>query len=641
MKKWNLSGRSRRSFFTRYKSWLNGENYIFNPGTIEEQPSTSTGSVTLTGRPKVSFDDSSFKTKKRRVQDLVESRSLGELTVAAEVAVRLSGRRDAANLIKEVTTQSPERASKIKKARLQKQQLRILTQDEALAYYVDSKSTTNSYKLTRKWAMKTGHAGFPSIYSVQKAKNDCYPSSECISVTEIRAEITLQGILDITVKRLLKAQEEVIKTLLPNANFTLICKWGCDGSSGHSRYKQKFADTAHDDEFLFVFSFVPLKLCLENDDSTWAWKNPSPSSTMYCRPIKFIFSKESDILTQTETAAIQEQIQTLLATKYVIDNVEISVNHKLLLTMVDGKVCNALTGTRSTQTCYICKATPKNMNTENTEFTDTSEYYGFGLSTLHAWIRSFECLLHISYRINVKKWQIKDTADKAEVKKQKEIIQSRFRQELGLIVDMPKPGFGSTNDGNTARRFFKNPDRSANITGLDVTLIKHIGILLRALSSGYDINLEKFEKFCKDTRDLYLSLYSWYYMPVTLHKILFHSSKIIEFNILPIGQLSEEAQEARNKDCRRFRELNTRKRSRVTTNKDLMSMLLITSDPVINSLREKPRQNPSILPAEVLDLLVNPKVPTISLVQITDSDNDYEDESDYSEYFSESDEDLN
>lgn len=66
-------------------------------------------------------------------------------------------------------------------------------------------------------------------------------------------------------------------------------------------------------------------------------------------------------------------------------------------------------------------------------------------------------------------------------------------------------------------------------------------------------------------------------MPVTVHKILVHSVDIIQTALLPIGQLSEEAQEARNKDCRRFREDNTRKRPRIATNTDLINMLLITS----------------------------------------------------------------
>ena len=48
-------------------------------------------------------------------------------------------------------------------------------------------------------------------------------------------------------------------------------------------------------------------------------------------------------------------------------------------------------------------------------------------------------------------------------------------------------------------------------------------------------------------------------MPVTVHKILTHSMEVIKSCILPNGQLSKESNEARSKDCKRFREHHTRK----------------------------------------------------------------------------------
>lgn len=47
--------------------------------------------------------------------------------------------------------------------------------------------------------------------------------------------------------------------------------------------------------------------------------------------------------------------------------------------------------------------------------------------------------------------------------------------------------------------------------------------------------------------------------------------------------LSEEAEEGRNKNYKRFRRNYKRKISRIETNTDLMHMLLISSDPVITS----------------------------------------------------------
>lgn len=123
---------------------------------------------------------------------------------------------------------------------------------------------------------------------------------------------------------------------------------------------------------------------------------------------------------------------------------------------------------------------------------------------------------------------------------------------MGLIVDKPQPGYGSTNDGNSARRFFKNSFITSQIMGINHELIENLSIILQTISSGHVIDIEKFKSFYLETKNIYLKLYSWYFMSVTLHKLFFHSSDIINSCIIPIGQLSEEAQEARNKDCRRF-----------------------------------------------------------------------------------------
>jgi hypothetical protein len=52
-------------------------------------------------------------------------------------------------------------------------------------------------------------------------------------------------------------------------------------------------------------------------------------------------------------------------------------------------------------------------------------------------------------------------------------------------------------------------------------------------------------------------------MPASVHKILIHGAIIITEAMLPIGQISEEAQESRNKDLKQFREFHARKMSRV------------------------------------------------------------------------------
>lgn len=74
-------------------------------------------------------------------------------------------------------------------------------------------------------------------------------------------------------------------------------------------------------------------------------------------------------------------------------------------------------------------------------------------------------------------------------------------------------------------------------------------------------------------------------MSATVHKVLIHGADIANVAIVPIGKLSEEASEARNKDFRKYRESHARKTSRVNNNQDILNMLLLSSDPYISSTR--------------------------------------------------------
>lgn len=135
--------------------------------------------------------------------------------------------------------------------------------------------------------MKAGHLVYPSFYSLGKSKASFCLSDEHISVTETRAEIKLQAILNKTTERLIEAQSEDIRSVLPRTSYTLISKWGCDGRSEHSTYKQRFENKTATDEFLFVYSFFHLRL-IEND--IVIWQNPRPSFIFYYHPIKFIIA---------------------------------------------------------------------------------------------------------------------------------------------------------------------------------------------------------------------------------------------------------------------------------------------------------------------------------------------------------------
>ena len=189
------------------------------------------------------------------------------------------------------------------------------------------------------------------------------------------------------------------------------------------------------------------------------------------------------------------------------------------------------------------------------------------------------------------------------MKENKAKIQERFKKELHLNVDQPKVGFGSSNDGNTARRFFENISVSANIVGVDETLMRRCHTILQVMSSGFAIDVAAFKTYCLETAEMYVEKYPWYCMPTTVHKVLIHGPEIIQWAPLPIGQMSEDAQEARNKDIKKYRENFARKNSRTATMQDVFNRLLVTSDPYISSMGRKYPKTSKSLSTEALKLL--------------------------------------
>lgn len=389
-------------------------------------------------------------------------------------------------------------------------------------------------------------------------------------------------------------------------------KLGADGSGSQKNYKQSFESADSDDSNLFVSSLVPIQIySVQNRDIIY-WQNPRTNSVRYCRPIRLRFVKETDDIIKEEFSLIESQIDSLLPSTVEINGKIFTVHHCLLKTMVDGKICNTLSSNRETQKCYICKASSSQFNDiEELQLrTYDRESLNFGLSSLHAYIRFYECLLHVSYKMPLKSKQARGEENKNIVAERKKYVQTQFREQLGLLIDIPKPGFGNTNDGNTARSFFANSEITSNITEIDRTLIERFNIILKTLSSPYKINsTSSFAEYAKETAVLYIHLYSWYPMTPTVHKVLVHGKDIIENFLLPIGMLGEDAQESRHKDIRYYREHNTRKMSRKQTNEDLMKILFVSSDPIISSIRPQPPvKRKNAMTREMLNLLEQPEV---------------------------------
>ncbi|GBM41033.1 hypothetical protein AVEN_180940-1 [Araneus ventricosus] len=50
-----------------------------------------------------------------------------------------------------------------------------------------------------------------------------------------------------------------------------------------------------------------------------------------------------------------------------------------------------------------------------------------GLSPLHTWIRFFECILHLSYRLEIKSWQARGAENKNKVTEKKKQVQEKIK----------------------------------------------------------------------------------------------------------------------------------------------------------------------------------------------------------------------
>lgn len=233
--------------------------------------------------------------------------------------------------------------------------------------------------------------------------------------------------------RLVKACGDETFAICSNADeLTFIYKWGMDGASGQSEYKQTFHDCKEkaSDASIFMISLVPLTILSSN---SVLWQNNQASSTKYCRPIKFLFEKESTEIVKREHKMVQSEIDALTLSTIKVNGRELRAKHELKMTMVDGKLINEITDTSSSN-CNICGAKPSQMNDFDLieKLICNEKNFSFGVSSLHCWIRCMECLLKIAFRLPIKKWKVMDENDKAEVKKNKQRIQDIFRKETGM-----------------------------------------------------------------------------------------------------------------------------------------------------------------------------------------------------------------
>ncbi|KAG4073854.1 hypothetical protein HA402_014059 [Bradysia odoriphaga] len=598
-------------FNTKYSNWL-GQQFditVLDTAGRNNQPvnseSASIEPISQLTQLK-SFSDCSEKVKRKTCEKIRNEIDPLAIEQAYIDNLRICNKKLDANIVTKLSEASSDVKDRILQILNDKDRKCVpYTPDEALALMFDLRQSKEDYHQMHMGGKSHQANIYPAYNKILEAKKRCYPSS--ITITELGAEINLQALLDHTTSRILQTCQNALSGQA-EWSLTLYVKWGMDGASGQSVYKQIFPenDKSTDDSSIFMTSLVPLQI---KSATKIIWSNPRPSSTKYCRPISFEFVKESKCTTVEKFKKIRSQIDQLIPYTITLNKIQVKISYDLELTMIDGKTANYVTSNDSQQTCNICGATPVEMNDLDLirKKGCKKENYLLGLSTLHCWIRFLTAVLNLAYRKPFEKWSFPNF---------------RIALVLGLALDFVRQGSGTTNDGNTARTFFNDPKFASKTTGINEQLIRRFKVILATLCCGQNVDAEKFRKYALETAELFVTLYDWFYMPVSVHKVIFrfktfvcykvnssmqvliHGADVIATLNLPIGVYSEEAQEARNKEFRYFREHHTRKTNRLATNEDLMHALLVSSDPVVSELRREKPKNHKELDEEIVELLL-------------------------------------
>ena len=110
--------------------------------------------------------------------------------------------------------------------------------------------------------------------------------------------------------------------------------------------------------------------------------------------------------------------------------------------MLDGKAVNAITDTNSSQTCNVCKAKPSEMNNLSLVRLKPLDpkAVSLGISSLHCWMRSFEFLLHLEYKLPIGKYYARTPEEKVLVESTKKEIKKKVQRGVKPCCGYPQAG---------------------------------------------------------------------------------------------------------------------------------------------------------------------------------------------------------
>jgi len=579
------------------------ENYPEDDTEEEEQIVPNMEPSTSRGVKRTSFDNASNRTKRRRLNELADSvkEAGGSLIATLNLALRLSKQQRKIEGVKMLKRyiKACEEDKDFPTLNSSKKQLDL---DVAIGTMVYNNLSRNQYSSIQQVVKRECEASvFPPLNKMLIAKKACYPENLIVDVTQ--AYVPVKDLAFHSTKRCIDANKEEMYAKINNLPSSsnpkiiraeMIVTWGLDGTTAQKQYNQ---GNSKDNQIVKDNSLITVSMTMHQlrlQDGNVLWDNDKSQSVFSVRPIMLKFAKETKITSKKLHDEIQSQIDKLSPEKFLCEDVTLEISHSFYCTEIDGKVYSDITETPSYAVCQCCGATPNEMsdckNLKNDRFKNTHrkfkrENLRFSLQPMHTATNVVNKLYEISIRKHVQKHSKQLTAEenkliKEETKVVKRAMWNAFKVR---IRETRQGGVGTSDTAKVARKVLSNPVLLAETLELDVELVTRISVILAQIRSRDPVkSLDEFEKNCTETYKMFLDKYSWFKVPVSLHRVLAHGRDYMEALPLPLGRMSEEAAESQNKLLRNDREFRARKTSRIDNLTDVIHRRYITSDPVIH-----------------------------------------------------------
>ncbi len=512
-----------------------------------------------------------------------------------------------------------------------------LDMDHSLALKVNLNMSRNDVDFMKSYLREAIH--IPNREYIREHSQKLVPEVvECRSGRGIAVR-TVGDTVSLTVKRLLQDCDKA-KTPLPS-QLIYREKTGHDGAGSQSIYKAH--ENPMSDPNIFAKMMVPLSL---SDSATgeYLWKNPTPNSAFWTRPVALIAEKESPDLIKFINEKYEPEEQSLRENGIVVahNGLMFQVDVIIESSMKDMKVRMVESGLGGAD-CLMCytqqldwkdvqKIEQDNFFAITRSADKTLELYEqfmeekggiirrkndyetrAGLTTqplsssdhhyitlTHQYINGTSWFLKFFYRIkaNLLLWTARGSDSQDKLNKAKKDVLKHIEDTTGLKLDQVESSGGNTgtsNTGSQGRRFFSHELRSNIIDSLPsiyqgkiYSLMQMYSVILRAVSSTDLLIVDELRSLTRKFALFLAKEFTWVDYNITVHNLIFHSVELVEWNNgTGLGELSEEALESSNKDVRNYREFLARKCGHIPNLTDVFNRLFIRSDPVLRHIIDR------------------------------------------------------